>query len=183
MRKRRPGRSNKLKDPYLEIGPDTRRKEMALWQTAMNTEGKTSERPGVVYRTVCQNPGCGATFDLRITPQNASLLSGMMACPRCRRHGGSARRRAEWTTSCSLPSCSTGRPVWPRRWLTKTSRCSARIWTLLLAALQAAFQHSACSRIRKLGIRHSASKHFVDALAHSLRVVRGSRGRHGRSIR
>jgi hypothetical protein len=35
-----------------------------------------------------QNPGCGATFDLRITPQNASLLSGMMACPRCRRHGG-----------------------------------------------------------------------------------------------
>jgi hypothetical protein len=57
-------------------------------QTAMNTETKTSDRPGVVYRTVCQNPGCGASFDLRITPQNASLLSGTMACPRCRRHGG-----------------------------------------------------------------------------------------------
>ena len=57
-------------------------------QTAMSTETKTAERPGIVYRTVCQNPGCGATFDLRITPQNASLLSGTMACPRCRRHGG-----------------------------------------------------------------------------------------------
>ena len=45
-------------------------------QTAMNTETKTAERPGIVYRTVCQNPGCGATFDLRITPQNAGLLSG-----------------------------------------------------------------------------------------------------------
>jgi hypothetical protein len=57
-------------------------------QTAMNTETKTAERPGIVYRTACQNPGCGATFDLRITPQNAGLLSGTMACPRCRRHGG-----------------------------------------------------------------------------------------------
>jgi hypothetical protein len=57
-------------------------------QTAMSTETKATERPGVVYRTACQNPGCGATIDLRITPQNASLLSGTMACPRCRRHGG-----------------------------------------------------------------------------------------------
>ena len=44
--------------------------------------------PGIVYRTACQNPGCGHTFDLRITPENATLLSGTMACPRCRRHGG-----------------------------------------------------------------------------------------------
>jgi hypothetical protein len=43
---------------------------------------------GVIYRTACQNPGCGHTFELRITPANASLLSGTMACPRCRRHGG-----------------------------------------------------------------------------------------------
>jgi hypothetical protein len=57
-------------------------------QTAMSSETKTAELPGVVYRTACQNPGCGATFDLRITLQNASLLSGTMACPRCRRHGG-----------------------------------------------------------------------------------------------
>jgi hypothetical protein len=41
-----------------------------------------------VYRTVCQNPGCGFKFDLRITPDNASLLGGSMACPHCRRHGG-----------------------------------------------------------------------------------------------
>ena len=57
-------------------------------QTAMSTETKSAERPGIVYRTVCQNPGCGASFDLRITPQNASLLSGTMACPRCHRRGG-----------------------------------------------------------------------------------------------
>src|SRR5713101_803238 len=48
-----------------------------------------SRRPeGIVYRTVCQNPGCGHTFDLRITPKDVALLSGTMACPRCRRHGG-----------------------------------------------------------------------------------------------
>ena len=29
--------------------------------------------PGIVYRTECQNPGCGHKFDLRITPANASL--------------------------------------------------------------------------------------------------------------
>ncbi len=45
-------------------------------------------QPGVVYRTVCQNPGCGHSFDLHITPQTASMLSGPIACPRCRRHGG-----------------------------------------------------------------------------------------------
>ncbi len=45
-------------------------------------------QPGVIYRTVCQNPGCGNTFDLQITPQTASMLSGPIACPRCRRHGG-----------------------------------------------------------------------------------------------
>lgn len=44
--------------------------------------------PGIVYRTICQNPGCGHTFDLTITPKNAGLLSGTMPCPRCRRHGG-----------------------------------------------------------------------------------------------
>ena len=57
-------------------------------QTAMSTGTETSERPGITYRTVCQNPGCGAIFDLRIAPENASLLSGTMACPRCRRRGG-----------------------------------------------------------------------------------------------
>jgi hypothetical protein len=43
---------------------------------------------GIVYRTTCQNSGCGHSFDLRITPENAGLLSGTLACPRCRRHGG-----------------------------------------------------------------------------------------------
>ena len=58
-------------------------------QTAVGrNESRASGGQGVVYRTVCQNPGCGYKFDLRITPQNASLLSGSMACPHCRRHGG-----------------------------------------------------------------------------------------------
>jgi hypothetical protein len=60
----------------------------------MHTESVTQENHsnksegGVVYRTTCQNPGCNHTFDLRITPANAGMLSGTMACPRCRRHGG-----------------------------------------------------------------------------------------------
>jgi hypothetical protein len=49
---------------------------------------KTKSEGGVVYRTTCQNPGCNHTFDLKVTPANASLLSGTIACPRCRRHGG-----------------------------------------------------------------------------------------------
>ena len=51
-------------------------------------ENGHAEVPGVVYQTACQNPGCGHTFELRITPQNAGMLSGTIACPRCRRHGG-----------------------------------------------------------------------------------------------
>lgn len=58
-------------------------------QTATATRNsKTKMADGVVYRTICQNPGCGHTFELRITPENSSLLSGTLACPRCNRHGG-----------------------------------------------------------------------------------------------
>jgi|SRR5579863_6710466 len=57
-------------------------------ETVRNETRKTKSEAGVVYRTVCQNPGCGHRFDLRLTPENASLLSGTMPCPRCRRHGG-----------------------------------------------------------------------------------------------
>jgi hypothetical protein len=57
--------------------------------TAYKIEPRNDDNtPGIVYRTVCQNPGCGGTFDLKITPKNAGLLSGTLACPRCRRHGG-----------------------------------------------------------------------------------------------
>lgn len=58
-------------------------------QTAVSRhETKSAGTPGIVYRTICQNPGCGFKFDLRITPENARLLSGSMACPHCKRHGG-----------------------------------------------------------------------------------------------
>ncbi|MGH7842475.1 MAG: hypothetical protein ACREQT_13275 [Candidatus Binataceae bacterium] len=57
-------------------------------QTQRTKEPSTKGQGGIVYRTVCQNSGCTHTFDLRITPENASLLSGTVACPRCRRHGG-----------------------------------------------------------------------------------------------
>jgi hypothetical protein len=67
---------------------------MEEWRIPMQTATTESvtnakkSQPGVVYQTVCQNPGCGHTFNLQITPQNASMLSGPIACPRCRRHGG-----------------------------------------------------------------------------------------------
>jgi hypothetical protein len=60
-------------------------------QTATATKQDTRTSKGVVYRTTCHNPGCGFTFDLRITPETVSMLSGPIACPRCHRHGGSLK--------------------------------------------------------------------------------------------
>jgi hypothetical protein len=51
-------------------------------------ESRATGSQGIVYRTVCWNPGCGFKFDLRITTQNASLLGGSLVCPHCKRHGG-----------------------------------------------------------------------------------------------
>src|SRR5713101_8150478 len=51
-------------------------------------ESRTAGNQGIVYRTVCRNPGCGFKFDLRITPENASILGDSMTCPHCKRHGG-----------------------------------------------------------------------------------------------
>ena len=59
-----------------------------LTEINTDTSRETQSMSGIVYRTTCQNPGCGHAFDLRITPENASVLSGTLACPRCRRHGG-----------------------------------------------------------------------------------------------
>ncbi|MFZ0890436.1 MAG: hypothetical protein WA005_18500 [Candidatus Binataceae bacterium] len=59
-----------------------------MMNTAVNKPETSSDNTGIVYRTVCQNPGCGFIFDLRITPKNAGLLGGTIACARCRRHGG-----------------------------------------------------------------------------------------------
>jgi hypothetical protein len=53
-----------------------------------NTAQESRSQGGIVYRTSCQNPGCGHSFDLQVTPANASVLSGTLACPRCHRHGG-----------------------------------------------------------------------------------------------
>jgi hypothetical protein len=47
---------------------------------------------GVIYKTVCENPGCGFGFDLRINRTNIGLLGRHLACPRCRRPGGSLKR-------------------------------------------------------------------------------------------
>ena len=67
---------------------------MLKMQTTTSTKHETrngASKGGVVYRTTCHNPGCGFSFDLRITPETVSLLSGPIACPRCRRHGGSLK--------------------------------------------------------------------------------------------
>src|SRR5258708_26133831 len=55
---------------------------------AATSKNEQNTGKGVVYRTACQNPGCGITFDLRITPETAGMLSGPIACPHCKRHGG-----------------------------------------------------------------------------------------------
>jgi hypothetical protein len=60
----------------------------AIAREPNKNKSTTTTTGGVVYRTVCQNPGCGHAFDLRITPLNAGLLSGTMPCPRCHRRGG-----------------------------------------------------------------------------------------------
>ena len=96
-------------------------------QTAMSTGTKTAERPGIVYRTICQNPGCGTTFDLRITPENASLLSGTMACPRCRRHGGMLKPQGRLGNKLFAAKLLYRATAWPPRGLTRKSHCSARI--------------------------------------------------------
>lgn len=58
-------------------------------QTAVSrNETRATGSQGVVYRTVCQNPGCGFKFDLKITAENAGVLSGSIACPHCKRQGG-----------------------------------------------------------------------------------------------
>jgi hypothetical protein len=57
----------------------------------MQAATATNESPGIVYRVTCENPGCGHTFDLRITAKEAGLLGGTMPCPRCRRHGGTLK--------------------------------------------------------------------------------------------
>lgn len=61
-------------------------------QTIAPRQESNTASQGVVYRTTCQNPGCGFKFDLRITAENAGLLGGTMPCPRCRRHGGMLKR-------------------------------------------------------------------------------------------
>jgi len=74
----------------MVVGGDLSGREEDKMQSAANkNESKrSSSSQGVVYRTICQNPGCGFKFDLKITPENAGLLSGPIACPHCKRHGG-----------------------------------------------------------------------------------------------
>jgi hypothetical protein len=81
--------------------------------TETKSETKNGASRGVVYRTACQNPGCGSTFDLRITPETVGMLSGPIACPTCRRHGGllkSQGRIGEKLFAAKLVFRMTGAP-------------------------------------------------------------------------
>src|SRR5271167_1396671 len=73
------------------VTPQEGRHKKMQTTTTTKQETRNGTTKGVVYRTTCHNPGCGFTFDLRITPETVSLLSGPIACPRCRRHGGSLK--------------------------------------------------------------------------------------------
>jgi hypothetical protein len=81
-------------------------------QTSISrNESRTIGHRGIVYRTVCQNPGCGFEFELSITPKNASLLGGSIVCPYCKRHGGQLKslgRISEKLFAAKLSFCSTG---------------------------------------------------------------------------
>ena len=57
-------------------------------EAVVKPKRKLKDFNGVIYRIACQNPGCEHSFDLLITPANASLLSGTLSCPKCHRHGG-----------------------------------------------------------------------------------------------
>src|SRR5271167_3502558 len=71
------------------LGSNEKGRGLEKMQTAVSRhESRTTGSQGIVYRIVCRNPGCGFKFDLRITSENASLLGGSIACPRCKRHGG-----------------------------------------------------------------------------------------------
>jgi len=74
----------------MVVGGDLSSREEGKMQSAANKHEskRTSSSQGVVYRTICQNPGCSFKFDLKITPENAGLLSAPIACPHCKRHGG-----------------------------------------------------------------------------------------------
>jgi hypothetical protein len=67
---------------------NAKREDREMRTALSRLEPRATGNQGIVYRTVCRNPGCGFEFDLRITPENAGLLVGSMACPHCKRHGG-----------------------------------------------------------------------------------------------
>ena len=65
---------------------------MLLQKRTSKTRQKSSEPVGsVVFQTICQNPGCGNTFELRIMPRHTGALAGAVSCPRCRRPAGSLK--------------------------------------------------------------------------------------------
>lgn len=49
------------------------------------------ENLGIVYHVGCENPGCGHTFKLPVTPKQAGILAGGVTCPRCNRRGGTLK--------------------------------------------------------------------------------------------
>ncbi len=57
----------------------------------MLSSNEANTKVGVVYRVVCDNPGCNHTFELHIGPENSRVLGQTIACPRCGRGGGSLK--------------------------------------------------------------------------------------------
>ena len=89
----------------------TRSRRMEKMQTtASKRESGTTHSHGIVYRTACRNPGCEFEFDLRITPENSSILSGLMACPHCKRRGGQLKSQGVSAKSSSPQSYCFARP-------------------------------------------------------------------------
>jgi hypothetical protein len=61
-------------------------------QKTLKTKTKSPESgSSVVFKTICENPGCGNTFELKIMPSHVGVLAGGVSCSRCRRPAGSLK--------------------------------------------------------------------------------------------
>jgi hypothetical protein len=72
----------------------TRGREEKMRTSVSKNESRTTGDQGIVYLAVCQNPGCGFNFDLRITPENAKLSQRFDAMSALQRHVTNSNPRA-----------------------------------------------------------------------------------------
>src|SRR5271163_892911 len=92
-------------------------------QTSVSrNESRATGNQGIVYRTVCQNPGCGFKFDLSITPENASFSAVQWHVRTANGMAANSNPKGASAKSFSPPSCCSARSGLGRRAATMTKR-------------------------------------------------------------